>query len=268
MTPRARAHAAFVMAAILVAPAWSSAPRNGSPAAATGDSRALGIIERAIEAHGGRQAWLGKKDAAFTTTWTHYRGGQRSFTSRYLVKFPIDSGPVRTVVEGDENGKPVLMGISGSRSWFVVGEEHYEDLESLRANRAFVRRAYGLLALPFRLEDPSYSYSYDGEEVRAGAVMDRVRVEHGLEPPSLYLFDRETGRLAGLGSPVSHPPTAMVSQNHDFIQVDGILIPRVQVYERVDALTGGRSKALTVSVNDVRFGNGFSAETFEPPPRQ
>lgn len=236
------------------------------PAAVPRDQMARHIVERAITVHGGRQAWLRKKDALFTTTWTHYAGGQPSFSSRYMVKFPIAAGPVPTVVEGDENGRPVLMGISGSRSWFLVGGERFEDVESLKANRAFVRKAYGLVTLPFRLEDPAVEISYDGEEVRAGAIVDRVRVVNGLEPAGLFLFDRDTGRLAGMGSEVSSPPTATVSDYTDFAQMDGILIPRRQVFDRVDARTGGRSRILSVRIDTVSFDNGFTPATFEPPP--
>ncbi len=223
------------------------------------------IVQRAIETHGGRGAWLGKKDAAFDTTWTHYRDGRRSFSSRYLVKFQIGTQQVTSVVEAEENGKPVIMGVSGRRSWFIVGEERYEDLDSLRANRAFVRRAYALLALPFCLDDPSYTLTYDGEEVRSGRVVDRVRVEHGLDPANLYLFDRRTGRLVGMGSPDADPPTSTVGEAHDFIEIEGILLPRRQMFDRIDALTGARSRALTVSIDSVRFDNGFSPKTFQPP---
>jgi len=236
------------------------------PQPVKGDQRARQIIERAVIAHGGRQAWLSKKDASFSTTWTHYTGGLPSFSSRYVVKFPIAAGPVPTVVEGDENGKPVLMGVSGSRSWFMVGGERFDDVDSLKANRAFVRKAYGLVALPFRLDDPAIDIAYDGEEVRAGAVVDRVRVTSGLEPSGLYLFDRETGRLAGMGSEVASPPTATVSDYTDFAQMDGILIPRRQVFDRVDMTTGGRSRILTVRIDTVRFDNGFAPDIFEPPP--
>ncbi|HZI93406.1 MAG TPA: hypothetical protein VFE84_04125 [Patescibacteria group bacterium] len=235
------------------------------PAPATGNLRARKIVERAMAAHGGLQAWLSKKDASFSTTWTHYAGGQPSFSSRYIVKFPTAPGPAPAVVEGDENGKPVLMGMSGSRSWFVVGGERFDDLESLKANRAFVRKAYGLLALPFRLDDSSTDVTYDGDEVRGGAVVDRIKVSNGLDPAALYLFDRETGRLAGMGSEVATPPTAIVSDYAEFTFVDGILVPRRQVFDRVDLRTGGRSRILTVSVDGVRFDNGFPRATFEPP---
>lgn len=254
----------LVVAAVLLPPCVvaTGAGRISIPA---GESRARRILDRAIAAHGGRQAWLQKKDAVFDTTWTHYREGRPIISSRYVVKFPIASGPVTAVVESEENGKPVLMGASGSRSWFLVGEERHDDVESLKANRAFVRRAQGLLALPFRLDDASCSLTYDGEQVRSGALVDRLKVEHGLEPPSLYLFDRETGRLVGMGSEVANPPTTMVSDYHDFDEVDGILIPRIQIFDRVDPVSGGRSRALTVSVDRVRFDNGFPPETFEPP---
>jgi hypothetical protein len=242
---------------------------GGAPAGrvsfSAGESRGRQIIERAIAAHGGRQAWLLKKDAVYDTTWTHYRSGRPVTSSRYIVKFPIASGQVTAIVESEENGKPVLMGASGSRSWFLVGQERREDLESLKANRAFVRRAQGLLALPFRLDDPSYSLAFDGEQIRAGALVDRVKAQNGLEPPSLYLFDRETGRLVGMGSEVADPPTAIVSDYYDFEEMDGILIPRTQVFDRVDPVSGGRSRALTVSVDRVRFDNGLPPATFEPP---
>ncbi len=266
---RRRRSRALILAgafALPLAVTGGAPPPLGSVPGADGETRARSILARAMQAHGGRQAWLGKKDAVFETTWTAWREGQPSVTSRYVVKFPIAPGPVTAVVEGEENGKPVLMGASGSRSWFLVGEERYEDVESLKANRAFVRRAQGLLAMPFRLDDPSYSLSYDGEQVRAGALVDRVQVRHGLEPPGLYLFDRETGRLAGMGSEVADPPTAMVSDLSDFEEVDGILIPHTQVFDRVDAVSGRRSRALIVSVDGVRFHNGLPPETFEPPP--
>lgn len=257
---------AAIAAALFVALEPGTGPRGamGMPLHSL-QMKAREIVERAISAHGGRQAWLGKRDAVFSTTWTHYRAGQPRFTSRYVVKFPIADGPVRTVVEGEENGKPVVMGVSGSRSWFFVGGERYEDVDSLRANRAFVKKAYGLLAVPFRLEDPSYSLTYDGQEVRFGSVVDRVRVEHGLEPATLYLFDRKSGRLVGMGSAVADPPTFTVSDYVDFIEVDGIVIPRTLVVNRVDMATGGRPRALTVSVDQVKFRNGLPSETFEPP---
>jgi len=228
--------------------------------------KAREIVERAVAVHGGLDVWLGKKDAAFTTTWTRYDEGRPVSSSRYLVKFPVDPGPVRTVVESQENGKPVLMGVSGNRSWFIVGDRRYDDLDSLKANRAFVRKVYDLLALPFRLDDPSCEILYDGQEVRAGAVVDRVKVQHGLDSPRLYLFDRQTGRLAGIGSPVSDPPTNTIGEYHEFDTVDGILIPTLQVFERIDARTGGRSRAFTVSIDRVTFDNGFAPATFEPPP--
>jgi hypothetical protein len=233
---------------------------------AAGEILARKIVDRAILAHGGRQAWLRKKDASFDTTWTHYRAGRPALVSRYVVKFPIASGPVPAIVETEENGKPVLMGASGSRSWFLVGQERHDDVESLKTNRAFVQRAQRLLALPFRLDDPSCSLAYDGEQVRSGVLVDRVKALNGLEPPGLYLFERETGRLVGMGSEVADPPTSMESDLYDFDEVDGILIPRTQVFDRVDPVTGGRSRALTVSVDRVRFDNGFPPETFEPPP--
>ncbi len=253
-------------AALVMAATRSTVSPASLERIASAETRARQIIDRAIAAHGGRQAWRKKKDAAFSTTWTHYKDGEPSFRSRYVVKFPIAAGATAAVVEAEENGKPVVMGVSGSSSWFVVGEERHEDLESLRTNRAFVRRAYGLLALPFCLEEPGYTAVYDGEEVRAGAVVDRVRVERGLEPPGLYLFDRETGRLVGMGSPVSDPPTATVGDADDFTVVEGILIPRTRRFDRIDQLTGTRARALEVSVDLVRFDNGFGPETFEPPP--
>lgn len=230
------------------------------------EERARRILQRAIEEHGGREAWRHKRDAAFVTTWTHYQDGRRTFTSRYQVKFPIDAGPTRALVEGSESGKQVFMGVSGSQSWFVVGQERYEDLDSLRANRSFVKRAHQLLSLPFRLEDDSLRVSYDGQEVRAGAVADRLRVEHGLEPPALFLFDRQSGRLAGIGSAVADPPTTLVGEFHGYERVEGILVPTIQLFDRIDPITGTRSRALALSVDRVHFRNGFPPGTFEPPP--
>ncbi|MGH9868197.1 MAG: hypothetical protein ACREAA_08550 [Candidatus Polarisedimenticolia bacterium] len=229
------------------------------------EAHAHRIIERAIRAHGGREAWQGKKDASFTTTWTHYQQGRPRFSSRYVVKFPTTPGPRRVIVEAEENGKPVIMGMSGVRSWFVVGGEPRDDAASLRANRAFVKKAYGLLAVPFMLDDPSCRFLYDGHEVRGGIDMDRVRAECGLEPSTLLLFESHDGRLAGLGSAVTSPPTSTLGEAHDYEVVQGIAIPRMQTFDRVDPSTGEVSRALSVSVHDVRFDNGFPAEMFEPP---
>src|SRR5262245_7201801 len=223
------------------------------------------ILERAIRAHGGREAWLRKKDASFSTTWTHYGNGKPTTSSRYVVKFPTSTGPVPAIIEGEENGKAVLMGVSGSRSWFIVGDERREDLDSLKANRAFVKRAQALLALPFRLDDPSYTLEHDGEQMKRGVWVDRVKVTHGLEPATLSLFEKQSGRLVGMGSDVAAPPTTMVSEYLDFTTVDGIVIPRTQVFDRVDPVTGGRTRTLMVSVDQVTFQNHFPPSIFEPP---
>ena len=244
-------------------PGWAGSA--GIPAALP-ETQGRVILERAIRAQGGREAWLRKKDASFSTTWTHYRNGRPATSSRYVVKFPTGPGPVPAIIETEENGKAVLMGISGGRSWFIVGEERHEDLDSLKANRAFVRRAHALLALPFRLDDASYTLEHDGEQMKAGVWVDRVKVSHGLEPTALYLFDKESGRLVGMGSAVADPPTAMVSEYLDFTIVDGIVIPRTQLFDHVDPVTGGRTRALTVSIDHVTFQNDFPPGIFEPPP--
>jgi hypothetical protein len=243
-------------------PPGAAAP---APSAATLESRGRAVLERAIEAHGGREAWRAKRDVSFSTTWTHYREGRPRFSSRYVVKFPTSRISWRAVVEADENGKPVLMGMSGSRSWFRVGDEVHEDAPSLRANRAFVKKAYMLLGLPFLLDDPSYKVLFDGQEVRAGVEVDRLRVEHGLDPSLYLLFESATGRFAGMGSVVAESPTTTLGEAHDHEMVQGILVPRTQSFDRVDPVTGRITRAMSVSVDAVRFDNGFAEETFEPP---
>lgn len=242
---------------------WVAPARIGQAAR---EAQGRVILDRAIRAHGGREAWLRKKDAAFSTTWIHYGNGRPTTSSRYVIKFLTGPGPVPAIVETEENGKAVLMGISGSRSWFIVGDERHEDLDSLKVNRAFVRRAHALVALPFRLDDPSYRLEHDGEQMKSGVWVDRVRVSHGLEPTAIYLFDRQTGRLVGMGSDVADPPTSMVSEYLDFTTFDGIVIPRTQLFDHVDLVTGGRTRALTVSVDRVTFQNHFPPAIFEPPP--
>jgi hypothetical protein len=229
------------------------------------ETRGRALVERAIEAHGGREAWLGKHDVSFSTTWTHYRDGKARFSTRYVVKFPTDPSAARGVVLADENGKPVVMGISGSRSWFFVGEEAHEDAESLKANRAFVKKAVMLLAVPFLLDDASYRVRYDGHEVRGGVEVDRVRVEHGLDPTAYLLFETSSGRFAGMGSVVADVPTTTLGEAHDHEMVQGILIPRTQSFDRVDLISGEVTRAMSVTVDAVRFNNGFTEATFEPP---
>ena len=223
------------------------------------------IGERALRAHGGR-AWALKKDAAFVTTWTHHEGGRRSFTSRYLVKFPIDSGAVRTVVESMGGDRPVIMGISGRRDWFLIGRARQTEPTALRENRRFVTRAYRLLALPFQLDDPAWEFSYDGREVRAGMTLDRLRARRRGAPAGMFLFDRESGRLAGVGSLVADPPTTLVCEYREFTRVDGVMVPSSQVFSRLDPITGRITRVLTISIDGIRFDNGFPRGTFEPPP--
>jgi len=230
--------------------------------------RARGVVERAIAAHGGRQVWRTRHDAVYATTWTHYEQGRPDVSSRYTVKLRLNgpSGPLsEAVVQGDENGSPVLMGISGWRSWFHVGTQRYEDVASLKANRAFIRRAGTLLTVPFCLDDPGIDLQWDGQEVRAGMVVDRIRAARPLWPDALYLFDRSTGRASGIGSPVSETPTWSLGHYAEFTEIDGILIPSLQIFERHDPATGRRHKSLSISVDQARFRNGLDPSTFEPP---
>ena len=235
------------------------------PAAEPAAQRARDIVERAIGAHGGRQLWRTRHDAIYATTWTHFEQGQPDVSSRYTIKLRLDGRLSEAVVQGEENGRPVLMGMSGWRSWFHVGTDRYEDVASLKANREFVRRAGALLTVPFCLDDPAATLEWDGQEVRSGLVVDRVRVRRPLQPDALYLFDRASGRASGVGSPVADTPSWSLGHYVEFTEVDGILIPSLQIFERHDPVTGRRQRSLSISVDQARFRNGLDPSTFEPP---
>src|SRR5262245_50818749 len=98
----------FLMALVGGAPDTATTARFTGPPAPDAEAHARAIIRRAIDAQGGVEAWRLKKDVAFNTTWTHYRDGRPSFSSRYRVIFPTTAGPRRVVIEAEENGKPVL----------------------------------------------------------------------------------------------------------------------------------------------------------------
>lgn len=248
--------------ALPYSPGSHEATAVGSVASLDPASRAAAgarIVARAIHEHGGLDAWAERTDVRFETTWTRYADDRPALTSRYVVRFPTDTLVSDTLVEGKENGERFQMGVAGSDSWFVVGDRSYSDEMTLDANRSFVDRARGLLSLPFRLQDGEHRFSLDGVEMRAGMPVDRVHVTRGDEDLGFFLFDKESGRLSGIGSAVAGPPGRTIASYEAYERVEGILIPTRQVFTRVDPVSGAPSRTVSVRVDSVTFGDGFPA---------
>ncbi len=253
---RARATRALVLLSLclpLMACLAASGPGVADVAPlAEEDPGARAIVERAMSIHGGIEAWHGREAVSLTTTWTRYNRGGRAVAARYTIHFPLADPDGTAVLETVENGDPVMMGVEGDRPWYRAGGKDHDDPETLEAIRIFLRRARSLMSLPFRLDAPEHRFRHEGVTVRAGAVADVVSVTRDGVPSGTFHFDRETGRIAGIGSDPDSG-SGVFGEYQAYGMHDGILFPTLQVFRRLDAVTGAARRVLSISVDRVAF---------------
>jgi hypothetical protein len=150
------------------------------------------VADRALKALGGKQAWDNTRYLRFTFA------GRRShwwdkWTGRHRVEGQTREGEKYVVLE-NVNTKEGMAWLNGQKA---EGDKAKELLEG--AYGAWINDTYWLL-MPYKLQDPGVTLTYDGTETIDGKTYDKLALSFqnvGLTPGDRYWawINRDTGLM-------------------------------------------------------------------------
>lgn len=162
------------------------------PAAAQGSPSADPVADRVLQALGGKEAWDSTRYIRFTFA------GRRSHwwdkhTGRHRVEGQTREGEKYVVLE-NVNTKEGMAWLNGQQA---EGDKAKELLE--RAYGAWINDTYWLF-MPYKLQDPGVTLTYDGTETIDGKTYDKLALSFqnvGLTPGDHYWawINRATGLM-------------------------------------------------------------------------
>ncbi len=194
----------LAMAGCSERPQRGAAPAQPSAAAQKPEelptSRAGEIVERAIAAAGGRDAWRRHRDASFLGTVTFFdAGGNPSSESIYLYRVLLHQG-VKVRLESVGLPDELVFGLNGPDWWMLrSGRPVDEGGRTVGTQFLAATMAYWF-QLPFVLAEDGSQLSYEGPEVDQEKRWEKVRVQYGNESSVpfewlVFYFDAETGLI-------------------------------------------------------------------------
>jgi hypothetical protein len=233
------------------------------------------LVLRAIDAHGGLEAWESAPTSSYT--WEYSNDGSQT---RFKTHMVVDNRSRLAYHDLLESGKPDSVGAAegqfawnGTEAWI-----HPAELQS--PNPMFwATTGFYFSSIPFVLADPGLRYEVLPDEDLDGEIHDMVRVSYdeGVGHSdgdwyTLYL-NQETGRVRairytvtyGRGRPAADAtPSENLFYYDDFVTVDGLTVPtRFRGYRFTDGVKGDfRNEAW---VSDISFRRPFDASRLEVP---
>ncbi len=234
------------------------ASRTPEPAGADLSAAAKQVIERAIEAHGGK-ALLSKVHAdrvklkgklvvdKVEVPYSAETAVQLPNQFRNTIQF--NQGKKDVVMTQVLNGESVAVWINGKQQKIPPAME-----EEIRQNFA-LNRAIRMLAL---LEDPGYELKYLGKDEDPARVLHVVRINHrGLRELRMF-FESGTGLLVKTEHPVDYQGKQYLQEERysDFRSLSGFRRP-----VKMEVIRGGQ-KLLEASLTEVHYPESLPPELF------
>ncbi len=231
-----------------------------APLHAADDARA--VIQRAIEAHGGKAPLTDHKAEIVQTEGTvTLQGFTATFTTVTTVQLPDQfKNVMRCSILGMETS--AVQVLNGDQAWMTVNGEMKPIPEALRAEMEHTKYAEQVTRLVPLIEDKAYQLSLLSEIKVQGVVLVGVRVQSkGHGDIDLY-FDQKSGLLAKTKRASLDGSLQPVSQEvywNNYEMKDGINRPMKYV-----SYQGGK-KISTGKITDVRYPEKIDAKEFAKP---
>jgi len=254
------------------------APLAGAPVATQvqiPDGPAGELLQRAIAAHGGREAWQSHRDASFISTLTVFdpRGNATSETI-FLHKMILHEG-CKGRLESIGLEDEIIFGLNGADSWMLRAGQLVSDERSTAFIHFDAVSAEYWFQMPFVAAEIPAQLSYEGPATDGSRRWEKVRFVYDatvVVPVNWVVayVNGETGLIDRLFFEVR---TGFLQQKlwraelSEFRQSGGILRERRREYfpvDESDRLLGTR--AAQQIVEHIRFENGFTPELFQRPP--
>lgn len=170
------------------------------------DDSAGEVVRRAIEAHGGWEAWVGLGAVDYRKTTISYDEGG-AVTDSTVERHRYALRPERKIridrVDGD--GRTVVLMNDGDEAWQVVDGRLDRGILGRSPARAPTDGSHYVFSQPFKLTDAGANFTYLGADTLPdGTPVEAVRVRYdpgvgrsgGLHT-WVYYFDTDTHLLAG-----------------------------------------------------------------------
>ncbi|MGX1929654.1 DUF6503 family protein [Flagellimonas sp. 2504JD4-2] len=228
----------------------------------------------AIEhAHGGWNDLWKKGDVEYTYTYHSIANDKKDVsTERYIFNSEASYGKydkheinVMPDVEGE-----VIQYFNGKETVVLVNGEKTEDPQG-NAVGDFLRRAnHFWFVMPYKLNDSGTITTYQGQEEYNGTTYDKLHVTYdpevtGKEQNDIYilyvnpetkLIDRFYFSLPFLG--VNEP---VIIAQYEYEDIDGQLVSSKRSYFMPSEQGYAEDPSIVQTLTNVKFGNGFTAET-------
>lgn len=232
------------------------------------------LVRRAIDAHGGLEAWYGAPTSAYT--WEYANEPADLHFKSYLVADNRTRRVYHDLLTLGPYGAP--RPVEGRFAW--TGEDAWIAPDTLEAinPRFWATTGYYFEQIPFVLADPGLRYEALPPDTLDGEAYDLVRVGYeagvGDSPGDTYTLyvDRETGRVRAIRYTVTYgrdadpaeTPSETLFYYEDYATVDGLTVPtRFRGYDYADGERGAfRSEAWADSIS---FRRPFDASRLAMP---
>lgn len=236
------------------------------------DDRAGQAVRRAIDQHGGWQAWAAKETIEFDKTTTRYRTDGtieyvRAQHHRYVLRPEL-----KARIEWEQDGQQIVLVNSGGDAWRIVDGKHADSEQDRNGARNSTFGSHYVFNMPWKLADPGANLAWAGRETLAdGTVVDKVRVTYdrgagdagGLHTWT-YLFDAESGRLTA--NHLEYEPGKFdYTEYHDDVEAGGLRLASRRLGFEADAKGKLGERVSEIVYENIRFGTAMPEELFRRP---
>lgn len=198
------------------------------------DGRAGELVRRAIEAHGGWEAWTELSTIVYRKITVDLdRSGTPTDSAVARHRYALHPGPMVHIERTGDDGRPVTLINDGDEAWRLVDGDVDDGILPGSPARAPTFGSHFVFCQPFKLADAGARYTHLGRDTLAdGTPVEGLRVRYlpgvgdsGGEHTWEYYFDPATGRLAGYrfgqGDEVDR---GSLTRYGDFREVAGVLL--------------------------------------------
>lgn len=206
----------------------------------TRDKQAVSLIEKSIEAHGGKEAWEKVQSISMVRDiWMFDESGNTESNVRQENEFRLKPYfEAKMSWEKDSVQHRVIF--DGLKTKYWMGENEIQNEGFLAAKKKDIDAAFYVLTKPFDLLDEGKDLKYEGKtELPGGVIMETVRVIDG-DPndPNVdiwwYYIDPNTFEIFAYKVKTIDHYSLVYNQGWD--RSTGILMPARRESYRVDSL--------------------------------
>ena len=164
------------------------------------EKKAINIIEKSIEAHGGQEAWNNLESLKFRkkTKLLLEDGSVESETDQW-IQFrmkPYFEGSISWVSDSVEH----ISVFDGAQMKYTMGGNAVQNPDFLKSKKKDFDAAFYVIGQPWKLlEDESATLTYEGQKnLDSGKLVETVRVNYGPEEDVWwYYFDPVSFEMVG-----------------------------------------------------------------------